>query len=71
MDALGGAFLNPISSDLENVDDDTEVIIEQEEKIINPDGTVKIKQRTLKNPSKEEIETKTLDELEDDEDDPV
>lgn len=43
-----------------------DIIIQQEEKEIDKDGNIKIKQRTLKNPTKEELEKKTLDELEGD-----
>ena len=68
MDAFEHTFLDPVAK---NTKDGDEVIIEQEEKIISEDGNVKIKQRTLRNPSQEELETKTLEELEDDVDDPV
>jgi hypothetical protein len=41
------------------------------EKEVASDGTVTIKERTLRNPTKEELETKTLDELMTDEGDDV
>jgi hypothetical protein len=48
-----------------------DVIIEQEEKEVDANGNVKIKQRLLHNPSKEELESKTLEELETDDGDDV
>ena len=48
-----------------------DVIIQQEEKEYDKDGNVKIKQRTLKNPTQEDLDTKTLTELETDEGDDV
>mmetsp|Transcript_25275 Transcript_25275/g.22397 ORF Transcript_25275/g.22397 Transcript_25275/m.22397 type:complete len:242 (+) Transcript_25275:23-748(+) len=68
MDAFGNTFSAPLIDDIGKGDD---VIVQQEEKITDSEGNVKIKQRTLTNPSKEELETKTLDELEDDVDDPT
>lgn len=70
MDAFQSAFLDPVIGN-RTEDSDEDLIIEQEEKIVDADGNVKIKTRTLKNPTQEELETKTLDELEDDVDDPV
>lgn len=48
-----------------------DVIIQQEEKIVDKDGNVEIKERTLRNPTKEELDTKTLEELDTDEGDDV
>lgn len=65
MDAFGASMTD---SNLANggKDGKGDVIIQQEEKEVDKDGNVKIKQRTLRNPTKEELEKKTLDELEGD-----
>lgn len=47
------------------------MIIQQEERTIDANGNVRTKKRTLTNPTQEEIDYKTIEELEDDEDDPV
>eukprot|EP00344_Euplotes_crassus_P000042 CAMPEP_0197006826 /NCGR_PEP_ID=MMETSP1380-20130617/37377_1 /TAXON_ID=5936 /ORGANISM="Euplotes crassus, Strain CT5" /LENGTH=175 /DNA_ID=CAMNT_0042426617 /DNA_START=151 /DNA_END=675 /DNA_ORIENTATION=+ len=69
MDAFQGSIMGSLADEID--EDGEKVIVQQEEKIVDANGNVKIKQRTLKNPSKEELETKTLEELEDDEDDPT
>lgn len=69
MDAFQHSMVDPIIDSFSNTSAD--VIIQQEEKEIDKDGNVKIKQRTLKNPTKEDLETKTLEELETDDGDDV
>jgi hypothetical protein len=61
MDAFQHSMVDPIIDSFSNTSAD--VIIQQEEKEVDKDGNVKIKQRTLKNPTKEDLETKTLEEL--------
>ena len=66
MYAFQETFIDPVADGKK-----PELIVQQEEKIVDADGNVKVKQRTLTNPTEEELEEKTLDELEDDVDDPV
>jgi hypothetical protein len=68
MDALEHSMVDPIVDSFGKLGD---VIIQQEEKEYDKDGNVKIKQRTLKNPTQEDLDTKTLTELETDEGDDV
>lgn len=67
MDALDSAFLDDSSLAGGGKDGKGDVIIEQEEKEVDKDGNTVFKRRTLRNPTKEELEKKTLQELENDE----
>jgi hypothetical protein len=70
LDAFQASLVDPVLLEGGGVDG-KDVIVEQEEKIIDKEGNVKVKERTLHNPTREEIDTKTLEELETDEGDDV
>ncbi|CAI2373985.1 unnamed protein product [Moneuplotes crassus] len=61
MDAFEGSFVDPW------IDDENK---KKAKKTIDANGNVRTKKRTLINPTQKEIEYKTIEELEDDEDDP-
>ena len=63
---IAQGIMSALSQSLNNVDLSTtkgDVIIQQEEKEVDEEGNITIKERTLRNPTQEEIDRKTIDEL--------
>lgn len=71
MDAFTNSFNQDANNFATSAGAQGDVIIEQEEETIDADGNIELKQRTLRNPTPEELDEKTLDELKTDEGDDV